>query len=171
MTVLYIIKTLLSNPIIQSYLIGCGSSASWDAIKLLGKKGDDTLENQLYGVLSETFERFAGCMNLEYDEQLVMDSFLQNINSTEDFGNQSVSNKILSDTLNVPIGNEELKRWNALFVEVCSKPKYQWLYNKLSANFEIAKLKDRDYEWMTRVHGGKLLQDSMREITKITVLV
>lgn len=71
MTVLYIIKTLLSDPIIQSYLIGCGSSASWDAIKLLGKKGDDTLENQLYGVLSETFERFAGCMNLEYDEQLV----------------------------------------------------------------------------------------------------
>ena len=108
MTVLYIIKTLLSDPVIQSYLIGCGSSASWDAIKLLGKKGDDTLENQLYGVLSETFERFAGCMNLEYDEQLVMDSFLQNINSTEDFGNQSVSNKILSDTLNVPIGNEDV---------------------------------------------------------------
>ena len=62
MTVLYIIKTLLNDPIIQSYLISCGASASWDAMKLLGKKGDDTLENQLYGVLSETFERFADCI-------------------------------------------------------------------------------------------------------------
>lgn len=146
MTVLYIIKALLNDPIIQSYLISCGASASWDAMKLLGKKGDDTLENQLYGVLSETFERFVDCMMLEYDEQLVMDSFLHNINNTEDFGNQA---KVLSDTLNVSIGNEQLKRWNAIFVEVCSKPKYQWLYNKLSANFEIAKLNDRNYEWMT----------------------
>ena len=48
MTVLYIIKTLLNDPIIQSYLISCGASASWDAMKFLGKKGDDTLENQLY---------------------------------------------------------------------------------------------------------------------------
>ena len=170
MTVLYIIKTLLSDPVIQSYLIGCGSSASWDAIKLLGKKGDDTLENQLYGVLSETFERFAGCMNLEYDEQLVMDSFLQNINSTADFGNQSVSNKILSDTLNVPIGNEELKRWNALFVEVCSKPKYQWLYNKLSANFEIAKLKDRDYGWMTGCMEGNFCKIQCEKLQKLPPL-
>ena len=170
MTVLYIIKTLLSDPIIKSYLIGCGSSASWDAIKLLGKKGDDTLENQLYGVLSETFERFAGCMNLEYDEQLVMDSFLQNINSTEDFGNQSVSNKILSDTLNVPIGNEELKRWNDLFVEVCSNPKYQWLYNKLSANFEIAKLKDRDYGWMTGCMEGNFCEIQCGKLQKIPPL-
>lgn len=38
MTVLYIIKTLLNDPIIQSYLISCGASASWDAMKLLGKK-------------------------------------------------------------------------------------------------------------------------------------
>ena len=87
------------------------------------KKVDDTLENQLYGGLSETFERFDDCMKLEYDKQIVMDSFLQNINNTEDFGNQAVSNKVLSDTLNVSIGNEQLKRWNAIFVEVCSKPK------------------------------------------------
>ena len=117
MTVLYIIKTLLNNPIIQNYLIGCGSSASQEAIKLLGKKDDDTLENQLYGVLSETFEQFADYMKLEYDEQLVMDSFLQNINNTEDFGNQAVSNKILSDTLNVSISNEQLKRWNAVLLK------------------------------------------------------
>ena len=56
-------------------------------------------------------------MKLEYDEQLVMDSFLQNINNTENFGNQAVSNKILSDTLNVSISNEQLKRWNAVLLK------------------------------------------------------
>ena len=170
MTVLYIIKTLLNDPIIQSYLISCGASASWDAMKLLGKKGDDTLENQLYGVLSETFERFADGMKLEYDEQLVMDSFLQNINNTEDFGNQAVSNKVLSDTLNVSIGNEQLKRWNAIFVEVCSKPKYQWLYNKLSANFEIAKLNDRNYEWMTECMEENFCKIQCEKLQKLPPL-
>ena len=170
MTVLYIIKTLLNDPIIQSYLISCGASASWDAMKLLGKKGDDTLENQLYGVLSETFERFADCMKLEYDEQLVMDSFLHNINNTEDFGNQAVSNKVLSDTLNVSIGNEQLKRWNAIFVEVCSKPKYQWLYNKLSANFEIAKLNDRNYEWMTECMEENFCKIQCEKLQKLPPL-
>lgn len=170
MTVLYIIKTLLNDPIIQSYLISCGASASWDAMKLLGEKGDDTLENQLYGVLSETFERFADCMKLEYDEQLVMDSFLQNINNTENFGNQAVSNKVLSDTLNVSIGNEQLKRWNAIFVEVCSKPKYQWLYNKLSANFEIAKLNDRNYEWMTECMEENFCKIQCEKLQKLPPL-
>ncbi|RHV49725.1 hypothetical protein [Faecalibacterium sp. OM04-11BH] len=167
MTVLYIIKALLNDPIIQSYLISCGASASWDAMKLLGKKGDDTLENQLYGVLSETFERFADCMKLEYDEQLVMDSFLHNINNTEDFGNQA---KVLSDTLNVSIGNEQLKRWNAIFVEVCSKPKYQWLYNKLSANFEIAKLNDRNYEWMTECMEENFCKIQCEKLQKLPPL-
>ena len=95
---------------------------------------------------------------------------LQNINSTEDFGNQSVSNKILSDTLNVSIGNEELKRWNDLFVEVCSNPKYQWLYNKLSANFEIAKLKDRDYGWMTGCMEGNFCEIQCGKLQKIPPL-
>lgn len=167
MTVLYIIKALLNDPIIQSYLISCGASASWDAMKLLGKKGDDTLENQLYGVLSETFERFVDCMMLEYDEQLVMDSFLHNINNTEDFGNQA---KVLSDTLNVSIGNEQLKRWNAIFVEVCSKPKYQWLYNKLSANFEIAKLNDRNYEWMTECMEENFCKIQCEKLQKLPPL-
>lgn len=167
MTVLYIIKALLNDPIIQSHLISCGASASWDAMKLLGKKGDDTLENQLYGVLSETFERFADCMKLEYDEQLVMDSFLHNINNTEDFGNQA---KVLSDTLNVSIGNEQLKRWNAIFVEVCSKPKYQWLYNKLSANFEIAKLNDRNYEWMTECMEENFCKIQCEKLQKLPPL-
>ena len=109
-------------------------------------------------------------MKLEYDEQLVMDSFLQNINNTEDFGNQAVSNKVLSDTLNVSIGNEQLKRWNAIFVEVCSKPKYQWLYNKLSANFEIAKLNDRNYEWMTECMEENFCKIQCEKLQKLPPL-
>lgn len=143
-------------------LLGCNETP-W-------KKVDDTLENQLYGGLSETFERFDDCMKLEYDKQIVMDSFLQNINNTEDFGNQAVSNKVLSDTLNVSIGNEQLKRWNAIFVEVCSKPKYQWLYNKLSANFEIAKLNDRNYEWMTECMEENFCKIQCEKLQKLPPL-
>lgn len=56
---------------------------------------------------------------------------------------------------------------NAIFVEVCSKPKYQWLYNKLSANFEIAKLNDRNYEWMTECMEENFCKIKSTEMQKI----
>ena len=76
-----LLTTFMADPTVQSFFVSCGASASWDAIKIVLKKAerDNSFALQVYQVIKETFESFYLKYGLEFEEDIVMTSFLETI--------------------------------------------------------------------------------------------
>lgn len=144
------LTTLMVDPTIQSFFISCAASASWDATKIvLGKaEKDNSFAVQVYQVIKETFESFYLKYGLEFEENIVMRSFLETINEIGDFNCSNITKKMIYDTIGLDIDNYDLEEWIKIFIIKCSNPKYQWVYNKLSLSFIKIPESSKQREWM-----------------------
>jgi len=144
------LTAILANPTVQNFLISCGASVSWDAVKVMLKKAEleDSFELQVYQVLKETFEAFYFKYNLEFDEKIVMISFLEAIKGIHNFDSDAITKKMVSDTIGLEVTDQALKEWTKIFVIKCSNPKYQWLYNKLSFSSMKSQKGSKNTAWM-----------------------
>lgn len=145
-----LLTTFMADPTVQSFFVSCGASASWDAIKIVLKKAerDNSFALQVYQVIKETFESFYLKYGLEFEEDIVMTSFLETINEIGDFKSSDITKKMICDTMGLDVDNFDLEEWIKIFIVKCSNPKYQWVYNKLSLSFIKHPEKSKQKAWM-----------------------
>lgn len=145
-----LLTTFMSDPTIQSFFVSCGASASWDAVKkILGKaERDNSFVLQVYHVIKETFESFYLKYELEFEEDIVMTSFLETISEIGDFNSSNITKKMIRDSIGLDIDDEALEEWIKIFIVKCSNPKYQWVYNKLALSFIKVPESSKHKMWM-----------------------
>lgn len=145
------LTSLLSNGIVSSFFTSCGENASWDLIKnALEKKTKDSFEMQVYEVIRDTFEEFYFKYNMEFNEKIVMTSFIDAVNNIKDFDSDYITKQMISETLGLEINNKNLEDWINIFKTICSNPKYQWIHNKLSLPLTELYKKTKDMSWMDK---------------------
>lgn len=128
------VTNLLANPSVQSFLISCGASISYDGLKRALEKFNrkDSFELQVYQVMRDTFQAFYQKYGIEFDEESVMTAFFDSVQEIENFSSDSITKTMICGILGLEIDSQELKEWEKIFTTICSNPKYQWVYNKLS---------------------------------------
>ena len=145
------LTSLLSNEAVSNFLVSCGENASWDLIKkVLESIKKDSFEMQVYEVIRDTFEKFYSKYNIEFNEKIVMTSFIESVNNIKDFDSDYITKKMLSETLGLEIDNENLEEWIKIFKTICSNPKYQWIHNKLSLPLTNLYEETKDMSWMNK---------------------
>lgn len=164
-------KALLLDPIVQNFIISCGASISWDTIKTLIKKkvNKESYEANIYHVLKETFESFYENYNLQFDEEIVMTAFFKLAEHINDIDKLTVE-KLISDTTNINVNDKVIEEWLDIFIIVCSKPKYQWVFNKLSLSNQlrgkVSKNISRIDKFMTE-NSCKIQCENLYDLSKI----
>lgn len=163
---------LMKSPEVQSFLISCGASATWEALKaaFINKERINSSEAQAFCVVKETFKIFYQKKQLEFDEEIVMNAFLEATKSSLDLKEKLITKKILSETLGYKVKERDLKEWTATFVQVCSNPRYQWGYNELT--FPVRKLQDddKDRTWMDEVMKGNFCKIQCDMVDELQVI-
>lgn len=145
-----IMTDVFSEPLFQSFLISVGASASWDAVKkyVSQKKLEKSFEYLYYKAIAQTFELFYEVNHLEYNEKIVMDAFLEQIKSIENFDSSNISRKILKNTIGFDIGEDCIVGFPALFVSICARDEYEIIYRKIILEKIVCAPKEKDHEWM-----------------------
>lgn len=119
---------------------------------------------QVYQVMRDTFQAFYLKYGIEFDEESVMTAFFDSIQEIESFSSDSITKAMICGILGLEIDSQELKEWEKLFTTICSNPKYQWVYNKLS----IAPLKicgnNKHKVWMDTYMKGNHCKKAWRKI-------
>lgn len=129
---------LMRDATVQSYIISLGASMSWDAIKGLKKvKEKDSWELQFYCVICETFQKFYDKYNLEYQENLIVESFIEVCSNVNISDYRYSFKEIICATIGLELSDTEFVDWLEIFCNVCSNPKYEWVYNKILLNNEL----------------------------------
>ena len=110
---------LMKSPEVQSFLICCGASATWEALKaaFINKKRINSSEAQAFCVVKETFKIFYQKKQLEFDEEIVMNAFLEATKSSLDLKEKLITKKILSETLGYKVKERDVKEWTATFAK------------------------------------------------------
>lgn len=163
---------LVKSPEVQSFLISCGASATWEALKaaFVNRERIESSEAQAFCVVRDTFRVFYQKNQLEFDEEIVMDAFLEATKSTQDLKEKLITKKILSETLGYKVKERELKEWTATFIQVCSNPRYQWVYNELTFSVRKPQDDDKDRTWMEEVMKGNFCKIQCDMVDELQVI-
>lgn len=134
-----ILSDFLVKSNIHAFIISCAASASYDGIqKIISHfKRKDSLEWQFYQAVKETFcDFYSAHPPLQFDEQLVMQSFFEVASNSFDRLNPKfdcLMKVIISDTIGntYELDDKKFNEWILTFRGICANPKYQWLCNNL----------------------------------------
>lgn len=134
-----ILSDFVTKPNIYAFIISCAASASYDMTKKyisqFERKG--SLEWQFYQVIQETFcEFYSAHQPLQYDEQLVMESFFEASSQSLEIIEprfDCLMKEIIADTIGnkYELDDKKFNEWILTFRGICANPKYQWLCNDL----------------------------------------
>ena len=98
------------DPNMLNYLLSFASSVTWDLLKkLYNEKIDNSPERKSMLALAATMESFFNYLDFEYDEDIVMDSFLSAVNRHKDM-TWKLRN-IIEDTIGQTITDEAFAWW------------------------------------------------------------
>ena len=105
------LTNLLANPSVQSFLISCGASISYDGLKkVLEKTGqNDSFELQVYQVMRDTFQAFYQKYEIEFDEESVMKAFFDSVQEIKSFSRDSITKAMICEVLGLEVDSQELK--------------------------------------------------------------
>lgn len=150
------ITSILGNSSVQSFLISCGASITWDTIKfaLANNSKEDSFHIQVHQVFADTFRAFYQKYNLEFDEEIVMTSFWKNVGDLQSFSDLNISKKVVCDTLGMELTDLEINDWKNIFKITCSHPQYQWIYNKLALDAGTQVSSSNQMSWAKEIMKG-----------------
>lgn len=139
---------ILTCDFMTDLYIELGTNLSWRLIrKLITKK--DSFELQAYAAINDTFIEFYSVKQFEYDEDIVMTSFIQNVNKgISEINFESITLSIISETTGQKLEEEDYIKWTQIFKTICSHPKYRWLYNRIMFDKYHPSPINRDNSWM-----------------------
>lgn len=129
-TVAGIIGILTTSPI-KDFLISCGAGASWDGAKKIASHfKKDSVEREMWNLLSDTMAQFYEQMYsefkkpLEFDERIVITSFLEQYALNKDSINENSLRRIVEETIYGKMDvltDREYQLWVWIFADNCSK--------------------------------------------------
>ncbi len=130
LTVTGIIK-ILTTPLIKDFLISCGASASWDGIKkIVSYLKKDSIQGQMWSLLSDTMAQFYERIcsefgkQLEFEERIVITSFLEQYKLNQDALNANSLRRVVEETIYGEmdvLADREYRLWISIFADNCSK--------------------------------------------------
>lgn len=141
---------LLSNSNVISFLISMGASITWDAVKATvnASHSNKSFECLCYELVAETFKDYYGFHELEYDESIVMDAFLEQVRTRPLPVTEEIAKQIIENTIGLVVDKQNLFYWAESFKRICAQDKYQQVYRKIILDQFIATSEDRDFSWM-----------------------
>lgn len=134
-----IIKILTTSPI-KDFIISYGASMGWDGTKKVASHfHKDSIDGQIWRLLSDTMAQFYEQIGytfgtqLEFDERIVVTSFLEQLNLNKHSINENSLRYIIEETIyggmNV-LTDKEYKLWVSIFADNYSKyPNLYQMYN------------------------------------------
>lgn len=136
-----IAETLLV-PNIFAYITGILVNYSWDKYKA---KKSESYEYLLLQAIAESFKAFYKKKNLEYDEEIVMASFMENVDASS-----SSDRAFLSAVSGIEFSKQDVEEWKNQFVIVITQERYAPVYKKvlMSSNERINN--SEAYRWMQK---------------------
>ena len=138
---------IITNTNVQSFIISIAAGITLDKIEK--ERKNNTSDAQTYMLLRDTFEKFYNTYDLEYEEKCVMSSFKEACCETkcEKLNYSSCLQEVLEKTIGLEIGDSEVEKWIRIFCDICSKPKYEEIYKKISLEMnmksELIYVKDK----------------------------
>jgi len=150
------ITSILGNSSVQSFLISCGASITWDTIKLAlaNSSKEDSFHIQIHQVFADTFRAFYQKYTLEFDEEIVMTSFWKNVGDLQGFSDLNISKKVVCDTLGLELSDSQINDWTNIFNITCSHPQYQWVYNKIALDAGTQVSGSNQMSWAKEIMKG-----------------
>ncbi|MBQ8618192.1 MAG: hypothetical protein IJ418_11905 [Clostridia bacterium] len=151
MDIIRVLSELFHNPDVKSALVGYGVTWGLDKIKGIVVNGNKEVsyEEQIYGVFRETFEAFYAEHELVFEESIVMEAFLRRFKKIADIAESEMDRTLIEGTIGLEMKENQLEDWTRHFYRVCSNPKYQWVYNRLSLPLADEKKEDKS-KWMKK---------------------
>lgn len=148
------IASILTTPPVRDFLVGFGASASWDIVKKVASKYKrDSIEGQIWCLLSDTMDQFYKQFNhefgkqLEYDEEIVITSFLEQLEQNKDSINENSLRHIVEETIYGEMDkltDQEYKLWVSIFVDNCSKYPNLYQIYKVQEDIKTKVFSERD---------------------------
>ncbi len=126
------------------------------------KQTRNSIEHQIVAVLDETLEEFCAQINIEFDSDAIISTYLYNVLQLNNIGSRGRLIKILEESTGLVFDDYEYNLWIILFKKNISKPKYSWLFNIIMLSHVERMQIDNYIEIFARVeatHDEMIIED------------
>lgn len=137
---------LFFNTVLVPLFVGVGASFSYDELKKITNKKAG-INAQAISVLTQTYDCFCDQMGLEEDEDYHIPLLVKNVGRILVNPSLLSIKDYLSLSFDLEFSDDYCALWEDLFVQICSNPDNQWLYNYINAN-RITQNRWNSSEWM-----------------------